>query len=100
MFNPLVNWVGFCLAVSEPLRLVCLIARPFSCVPPSSVPSIRTDIPKYERRSIADSQNYGDDVNASYLLHPSQFASQGVEDEEFEKPRDKVGKHCSCSKRN
>jgi EF-hand domain-containing family member B len=54
------------------------------------IPSIRNDIPKYERRSIADSQNYGDDVNAAYLLHPSQFASQGVEDEEFTKPREKV----------
>lgn len=73
----------------EPLTLVCLLA-PHGRVARRSVPSIRTDIPKYARRSIADSQNYGDDVNASYLLHPSQFAGQGVEDEEFVKPRDKV----------
>lgn len=38
---------------------------------------------------MADTQNYGDDVNASYLMNPSQFALQGVEDEEFEKPREK-----------
>jgi len=52
-------------------------------------PSVRSDIPKYARRSVADNQNYGDDVNARYLLHPSQFAALGVEDEEFIKPRDK-----------
>lgn len=57
--------------------------RRFGC------PSVRSDIPKYARRSVADNQNYGDDVNARYLLHPSQFAALGVEDEEFLKPRSK-----------
>ncbi|GMH61799.1 hypothetical protein TrST_g1045 [Triparma strigata] len=57
--------------------------RRFGC------PSVRSDIPKYARRSVADNQNYGDDVNARYLLHPSQFASLGVEDEEFVNGRDK-----------
>ena len=52
-------------------------------------PSVRSDIPKYARRSVADNQNYGDDVNAQFLLHPSQFAALGVEDEEFIKPRSK-----------
>jgi hypothetical protein len=55
--------------------------RRFGC------PSVRSDIPKYARRSVADNQNYGDDVNAQYLLNPSQFAALGVEDEEFVKPR-------------
>lgn len=53
------------------------------------VPSIRTDIPRYNRRSLADAQNYGDEKSAAFLLNPSQFGGQGVEDEELEKPRDK-----------
>lgn len=57
--------------------------RRFGC------PSVRSDIPKYARRSVADNQNYGDDVNARYLLHPSQFAALEIEDEEFIKPRSK-----------
>jgi len=57
--------------------------RRFGC------PSVRSDIPKYAKRSIADNQNYGDDVNAQYLLNPSQFAALGIEDEEFLKPRSK-----------
>lgn len=52
-------------------------------------PSIRTDIPKYERRSVADEQNYGDDVNAAYLLRPSLFSSLGLDEDEFRKPRTK-----------
>ena len=52
-------------------------------------PSIRTDIPKYERSSVADVQNYGDDVNAAYLLRPSLLSSLGLEEDEFEKPRTK-----------
>merc|ERR1719375_2573694 len=57
---------------------------------PFGIPSIRSDIPKYERKSIADNQNYGDDVNASYLLHPPMYASQGIEDDEFSKGRSKA----------
>ena len=41
------------------------IKRAFGC------PSIRTDIPKYFPNSIANTQNFGDDVNASYLLRPT-----------------------------
>lgn len=48
-------------------------------------PSIRTDIPKYERSSVADLQNYGDDCNAAYLLRPSLFSSLGLEEDEFDK---------------
>ena len=51
-------------------------------------PSIRTDIPKTSR-SIADTQNYGDDVNAGYLLRPSLLSSFGLEENEFLKPRSK-----------
>ncbi|KAL7525096.1 hypothetical protein ACHAXR_002745 [Thalassiosira sp. AJA248-18] len=52
-------------------------------------PSIRTDIPKYGTVSVADTQNYGDDVNAGYLLRPSLFSSFGLEEDEFLKPRSK-----------
>lgn len=51
------------------------------------IPSIRNDIPKYERSSVADMQNYGDDCNAAYLLRPSLFSSLGLEEDEFDKPR-------------
>mmetsp|Transcript_27224 Transcript_27224/g.40753 ORF Transcript_27224/g.40753 Transcript_27224/m.40753 type:complete len:275 (-) Transcript_27224:70-894(-) len=52
-------------------------------------PSVRTDIPKYCRQSVADTQNYGDDVNAGYLLRPSQFSLLGLDEDEFHKPRTK-----------
>mmetsp|Transcript_189 Transcript_189/g.423 ORF Transcript_189/g.423 Transcript_189/m.423 type:complete len:328 (+) Transcript_189:114-1097(+) len=56
-------------------------ARCFGC------PSIRNDIPKYERSSVADTQNYGGDVGAADLLRPSLFASFGLDNDEFCKPR-------------
>jgi len=50
-------------------------------------PTIRSDIPPYAKKSLADNQNYGDDVNAAQLLNPSEFASFGVDDDEFVKTR-------------
>lgn len=43
-------------------------------------PSIRNDIPKVTiaKRSIADSQNYGDDATAAELINPHQFASLAI----------------------
>lgn len=52
-------------------------------------PSVRSDIPKYARRSVADNQNYGDDVNAQFLLYPGEFSSIGVEDDDLIQPRTK-----------
>ncbi|GMF09579.1 unnamed protein product [Phytophthora lilii] len=52
------------------------------------VPTIRSDIPAPARRSIADGQNYGDDVNAQALLYPEAFDSSGVTNAEFAQPRD------------
>eukprot|EP00904_Undaria_pinnatifida_P010860 jgi/Undpi1/6904/HiC_scaffold_21.g09379.m1 len=54
------------------------------------VPSIRSDIPPYARRSVADTQNYGDDSSARYLVNPSQFSSVGIEDDEFFTDRGKL----------
>merc|ERR1719230_1964445 len=49
------------------------------------VPSVRSDIPApaQERRSVADTLNYGDEVGAAALLHPQRFELQGVPDKEF-----------------
>lgn len=46
-------------------------------------PTVRSDIPKYAKRSIADHQNYGDDANAQELLYPSQLCSMGIDENEF-----------------
>lgn len=52
------------------------------------IPTIRSDIPAPARRSMADSQNYGDDTSSKELLYPETFASYGVKDDEFAQPRD------------
>ncbi|CAN0502057.1 unnamed protein product, partial [Ectocarpus sp. 12 AP-2014] len=54
------------------------------------VPSIRSDIQPYAQRSVADTQNYGDDSSARYLVNPSQFSQFGIEDSEFFVYRGKV----------
>lgn len=48
-------------------------------------PSVRADIPapRPDKRSVADTQNYGDEVGASALLNPQRFELQGVPDKEF-----------------
>lgn len=53
------------------------------------VPSIRSDIAPPEKRSVADNQNYGDDVTAEFLLYPDEFAASGVGDEAFSESRTK-----------
>ncbi|CAM9106413.1 unnamed protein product, partial [Ectocarpus sp. 8 AP-2014] len=40
--------------------------------------------------SVADTQNYGDDSSARYLVNPSQFSQFGIEDSEFFVNRGKV----------
>ncbi|CAM9156332.1 unnamed protein product [Ectocarpus sp. 4 AP-2014] len=54
------------------------------------VPSIRSDIQPYAQRSVADTQNYGDDSSARHLVNPSQFSQFGIEDSEFFVNRGKV----------
>ena len=39
---------------------------------------------------MADCNNYGDSVDAGYLLRPSLLSSFGLQEDEFEKPRDKA----------
>ncbi|KAJ8610683.1 hypothetical protein CTAYLR_005666 [Chrysophaeum taylorii] len=45
--------------------------RNFPTSRPFGIPSVRSDVPKYARRSIADSQNYGDDPSAGTLIYPT-----------------------------
>jgi hypothetical protein len=47
------------------------------------VPSIRYDIPKRERESVAEAQNYGGEPGAGALVNPSRFAYLGVVDKDF-----------------
>ena len=57
--------------------------RAFGC------PSIRTDIKRYSRSSVADCQNYGDEDQAANLLKPTLFSSLGLDIAELSKPRSK-----------
>ena len=51
------------------------------------VPTIRTDIPFKEKRSVADYQNYGDEPEAIDLLFPSTFTEIGITEYDFQLPR-------------
>jgi hypothetical protein len=57
-------------------------------------PSVRADIPALpqEKRSLADCQNYGDEVGAPALLNPQRFDSQGVPDREYllRRPKEEI----------
>jgi hypothetical protein len=57
--------------------------RAFGC------PTVRTDIRKPAARSVADAQNYGDDVSAGTLVQPAQHSHLGVEDDDFFAPLDR-----------
>jgi len=57
--------------------------RAFGC------PTIRVDIPFKQVRSVADYANYGDEPEAVDLLFPSTFTEVGVEESDFQQPRDR-----------
>lgn len=63
-------------------------------------PSVRSDIPgpSLEKRSVADTQNYGNEVGASALLNPQRFELQGVPDKEFllRRPKDELESILRC----
>jgi hypothetical protein len=46
-------------------------------------PTVRTDIPFKEKRSVADHQNYGDEPEAIDLLFPSTFTELGISEYDF-----------------
>lgn len=47
------------------------------------VPSIRDDIRPPKMRSVADPNNYGNELNGKGLLYPSKFSFDGVTEEDF-----------------
>jgi len=65
--------------------------RNFVTKMPLGVPSIRYDLvpPPMERRSIANSVNFGDEFDARGLIFPGKFQHQGVNDGDFQHRRSK-----------
>jgi hypothetical protein len=57
------------------------INRSFGC------PTIRTDIPYKEWKSVADYANYGDEPEAIDLLFPSTYTEMGVSEQDFQRLR-------------
>jgi len=53
------------------------------------VPTIRNDIKKPAMRSVADTNNYGDEPASVGLLFPQRFADLGVDPSDFEALREK-----------
>ncbi len=51
--------------------------RTFGC------PTIRTDIPFKEKRSVADYNNYGDEPEAIDILFPSTYTEMGITEYDF-----------------
>lgn len=53
------------------------------------VPTVRHDIvaPLFEKRSIGNNINYGDDLGAYPLLFPNKWRFQGISEEDFQGPR-------------
>jgi hypothetical protein len=52
------------------------------------LPSIRADRRPPQFKSVANFMNYGDESNGAGLLYPSQFATAGVNEEDFLSQRD------------
>mmetsp|Transcript_154884 Transcript_154884/g.288863 ORF Transcript_154884/g.288863 Transcript_154884/m.288863 type:complete len:498 (-) Transcript_154884:58-1551(-) len=65
--------------------------RNFATRRPFGVPSVRTDVvaPAIEKRSVANSTNYGDDQGAFTLIYPSRFGCRGVSETDFKIRRPK-----------
>mmetsp|Transcript_48279 Transcript_48279/g.87077 ORF Transcript_48279/g.87077 Transcript_48279/m.87077 type:complete len:474 (+) Transcript_48279:59-1480(+) len=63
--------------------------RNYETLTPRGVPSVRYDIvpPPPEKRSVANSTNFGDDMGAGSLINPTRFQFQGVSADDFSKRR-------------
>lgn len=66
-------------SITPGFRNISLKDRAYGC------PSIRTDLPKGDpmKRSVSDSQNYGDDVPAQDLISPPAFSDMALEPTTF-----------------
>lgn len=51
------------------------------------LPSIRADRAPPKQKSVANDMNFGDESNGKGLLYPSQFAFEGINEEDFLKQR-------------
>ena len=67
-------------SITPGFRNISLEDRAYGC------PSIRTDLPKGDpmKRSVSDSQNYGDDVPAQDLISPPAFSDMALEPTTFQ----------------
>jgi len=68
-------------SITPGFRNIARETRAYGC------PSIRTDLPKLARRSVADSQNYGDDVAARDLISPPAYSDLNIDPETMSTPR-------------
>ncbi len=68
-------------SITPGFRNISLENRAYGC------PSIRTDLPKGDptKRSVSDSQNYGDDVPAADLVNPPAFSDMAIDPMAFSK---------------
>lgn len=72
-------------SITPGFRNLTIESRAFGC------PSIRSDLPARPRgnRSVADSQNYGDDVPAQDLINPPAFSDLSIPPTVMSEPRSK-----------
>jgi len=71
-------------SITPGFRNISLEDRAYGC------PSIRTDLPKGDpqKRSVSDSQNYGDDVPAQDLISPPAFSDMNLHPTSFQDLKD------------
>lgn len=72
-------------SVTPGFRNISLEDRAYGC------PSIRTDLPRGDpmKRSVSDSQNYGDDVPAQDLISPPAFSDKAIDTMAFAEKKSK-----------
>lgn len=72
-------------SITPGFRNISLEDRAYGC------PSIRTDLPRGDpmKRSVSDSQNYGDDVPAADLISPPAFSDMAIDALALQEQRDK-----------
>ena len=63
------------------------VRRPEDASRAFGAPTIRTDIPFKEKKSVADHTNYGDEPEAVDLLFPNTFTELGISEYDFQVPR-------------
>ena len=72
-------------SITPGFRNISLEDRAYGC------PSIRTDLPRGDpmKRSVSDSQNYGDDVPAQDLISPPAFSDMAIDPMAFTETKEK-----------